>query len=84
MVSRAGCNTSGIMEVVLSIRRVKKGPGRRPQSAKRQKVMELRVYGPGTSLTSRCHDLPYTLSFGGAGGAAAGVFFGLPRLPPPW
>lgn len=33
------------MEVVLSIRRVKKGPGRRPQSAKRQRFMELRARG---------------------------------------
>lgn len=34
------------MEVVLSsIRRVKKGPGRRPQSAKRQLFMELRARG---------------------------------------
>jgi IS30 family transposase len=34
------------MEVVLStIRRVKKGPGRRPQSAKRQWFMELRARG---------------------------------------
>jgi IS30 family transposase len=34
------------MEVVLSsVRRVKKGPGRRPQSAKRQRFMELRARG---------------------------------------
>jgi IS30 family transposase len=32
-------------EVVLSNRRVKKGPGRRPQSAKRQRFMELRARG---------------------------------------
>ncbi len=32
-------------EVVLSSRRVKKGPGRRPLSAKRQRFMELRVQG---------------------------------------
>ena len=46
MVSSGGCNTSGIVEVVLSsLRRVKKGPGRRPQSAKRRKFMELRERG---------------------------------------
>jgi len=34
------------LEVVLtSMRRVKKGPGRRPQSAKRQRFMELRALG---------------------------------------
>lgn len=42
VVSRRGCNTSEIMEVVLATRRVKQGPGRRPLSAKRQKFMELR------------------------------------------
>ena len=31
--------------VVLSSRRVKRGPGRRPQSAKRQRFMELRERG---------------------------------------
>ena len=42
MVSSDGRNTSEICEVVLSSsRRVKKGPGRRPQSAKRQRFMEL-------------------------------------------
>src|SRR5215208_6217747 len=35
-----------MLEVVLSsMRRVKKGPGRRPQSAKRQRFMELRARG---------------------------------------
>ena len=34
-----------IIGVVLSSRRVKKGPGRRPQSAKRQRFMELRSRG---------------------------------------
>jgi len=42
------------MEVVLSsIRRVKKGPGRRPQSAKRQKFMELRVRGWSVTAAAR-------------------------------
>ena len=46
VVSRHGRNTSGIVEVVLaSSRRVKKGPGRRPLSAKRQRFMELRERG---------------------------------------
>lgn len=46
VVSRRGRNTSGIVEVMLaSSRRVKKGPGRRPLSAKRQKFMELRERG---------------------------------------
>jgi IS30 family transposase len=46
VVSIDGCNTSKIMEVVLSSsRRVKKGPGRRPQSAKRQRFVELRERG---------------------------------------
>ena len=45
VVSSGGCNTSGIVEVVLSSRRVKKGPGHRPLSAKPQKVMELRERG---------------------------------------
>jgi transposase, IS30 family len=42
------------MEVVLSsIRRVKKGPGRRPQSAKRQKFMELRARGWSVAAAAR-------------------------------
>jgi IS30 family transposase len=46
VVSSGGRNTSLSMEVVLSsTRRVKKGPGRRPQSAKRQRFMELRARG---------------------------------------
>jgi IS30 family transposase len=46
VVSIGGCNTSKIMEVVLSSsRRVKKGPGRRPQSAKRQRFVKLRERG---------------------------------------
>ena len=46
MVSIDGRNTSEILEVVLSSsRRVKKGPGRRPQSAKRQRFVELRERG---------------------------------------
>lgn len=44
-VGSGRCNTSGIVDVVLSSRRVKKGPGRRPLSAKRQKFMELRERG---------------------------------------
>jgi hypothetical protein len=45
-VSTNGRNTSEILGVVLSSsRRVKKGPGRRPQSAKRQRFMELRERG---------------------------------------
>jgi transposase, IS30 family len=38
-------NTSLFQEVVLSSRRVKKGPGRRPLSAKRQRFMALRAQG---------------------------------------
>jgi hypothetical protein len=46
VVSIDGCNTSRIMEVVLSSsRRVKEGAGRRPQSAKRQRFVELRQRG---------------------------------------
>jgi IS30 family transposase len=46
VVSIDGRNTSWILEVVLSSsRRVKKGPGRRPQSAKRQRFMQLRERG---------------------------------------
>lgn len=36
-----------------SVRRVKKGPGRRPQSAKRQKFMELRARGWNISAAAR-------------------------------
>src|SRR3954463_3253469 len=43
-----------ILEVVLSSsRRVKKGPGRRPQSAKRQRFMELRARGWSISAAGR-------------------------------
>lgn len=46
MVSSVGRNVSVILEVVMtSVRRVKKGPGRRPQSAKRRRFMELRARG---------------------------------------
>jgi hypothetical protein len=46
VVSGDGRNTSAILEVVLSSsRRVKKGPGRRPQSAKRRRFVELRERG---------------------------------------
>jgi transposase, IS30 family len=46
VVSTERRNTSLIMEVVLSsTRRVKKGPGRRPQSAKRRRFVELRARG---------------------------------------
>ena len=46
MVSPDGRNTSAKLDVVLSSsRRVKKGPGRRPQSAKRRRFMELRERG---------------------------------------
>ena len=46
MASSGRRNTSWILEAVLSsTRRVKKGPGRRPQSAKRQRFMELRARG---------------------------------------
>ncbi len=45
-VSTGGRNTPYYLGVVLSSsRRVKKGPGRRPQSAKRQRFMELRERG---------------------------------------
>jgi hypothetical protein len=41
-----GRNTSSIMwGVWMSTRRVKKGPGRRPLSAKRQRFMELHAQG---------------------------------------
>ena len=45
MVSIDGRNASFVVEVVLSSRRVKNGPGRRPQSAKRQRFVELRERG---------------------------------------
>ncbi len=52
--STDGCNTSVILEVVLSSsRRVKKGPGRRPQSAKRRRFMELRERGLGIDAAAR-------------------------------
>jgi IS30 family transposase len=38
---------------VLSIRRVKKGPGRRPQSAKRQRFVELRGRGWSIMVAAR-------------------------------
>lgn len=54
MVSSDGRNTGLIKEAVLSSnRRVKKGPGRRPQSAKRQRFMELRAIGWGVSAAAR-------------------------------
>ena len=53
VVSSDGRNISAILEVVLSSsRRVKKGPGRRPQSAKRRRFMELRERGLG--VRGRC------------------------------
>ena len=55
VVSSGGCNTSGIVEVMLSSRRVKKGPGRRPQSAKREKFMELR--GRGWSIRAAAREV---------------------------
>ena len=45
VVSSGGCNTSGIVEVMLSSRSVKKGLGRRQHSAKRQTFPELRERG---------------------------------------
>lgn len=52
--SRDGRNTSAILEVVLSSsRRVKKGPGRRPLSAKRRRFMELRERGLGIDAAAR-------------------------------
>ena len=54
MVSRDGRNASAIVEVVLSSsRRVKKGPGRRPQSAKRRRFMELRERGLSVDAAAR-------------------------------
>jgi IS30 family transposase len=54
VVSRDGRNTSTNLEVMLSSsRRVKKGPGRRPQSAKRQRFMELRERGWGIDAAAR-------------------------------
>jgi Helix-turn-helix domain len=53
-VSTERRNTSSIaLEVVLSTRRVKKGPGRRPQSAKRRRFMELRARGWSISAAAR-------------------------------
>src|SRR5882757_9334556 len=54
-VSSERRNTSLIvLEVVLSLtRRVKKGPGRRPQSAKRRRFMELRARGWSISAAAR-------------------------------
>jgi len=43
-----------IMGVVLSTRRVKKGPGRRPQSAKRQRFLQLR--GQGWSIRAAARE----------------------------
>jgi IS30 family transposase len=51
--SRDGRNDSAIVEVVLSSRRVKKGPGRRPLSAKRRRFMELRERGLGIDAAAR-------------------------------
>lgn len=54
MVSTDGRNTSTNLEVMLSSsRRVKKGPGRRPQSAKRQRFIELRERGWGADAAAR-------------------------------
>lgn len=54
VVSSDGRNADRIVEAVLSsIRRVKKGPGRRPQSAKRRRFMELRGRGWGISAAAR-------------------------------
>ena len=56
VVSSDRRNTDLIMEAVLSsIRRVKKGPGRRPQSAKRRRFMELR--GRGWSIAAGARDV---------------------------
>ena len=53
-VSTYGCSTSSIIEVVLSsTRRVKKGPGRRPQSAKRQRFMQFRERGWSIAAAAR-------------------------------
>lgn len=54
VVSSDGRNTAATKEAVLaSSRRVKKGPGRRPQSAKRQRFMELRARGWSISAAAR-------------------------------
>jgi transposase, IS30 family len=54
VVSRDGCNTSAILGVMLSSsRRVGKGPGRRPQSAKRRRFMELRERGLSIDAAAR-------------------------------
>ncbi len=54
VVSRDGRNTSAILEVMLSSsRRTKKGPGRRPQSAKRRRFMELRERGLSIDAAAR-------------------------------
>jgi hypothetical protein len=59
VVSRDGRNTSAILEVMLSSsRRVKKGPGRRPQSAKRRRFMELRERG--LSIDAAAHEVGVT------------------------
>jgi hypothetical protein len=55
-VSSGGRNTSYSLEAVLSsLRRVKKGPGRRPLSAKRQRFMELR--GRGWSILAAAREV---------------------------
>ena len=51
-VATQRCNTFAIVEVVLSSRRGKKGPGRRPLAAKRQRFMEC-VNGGGVSARQR-------------------------------
>ena len=54
VVSRRVATLLEILEVVLaSSRRVKKGPGRRPQSAKRQRFMELRARGWSVRAAAR-------------------------------
>jgi hypothetical protein len=50
VVSSHGCNTCWILEVVLSTRRVAKGPGRRPQSAKREQFT--RLLGKGWTVAA--------------------------------
>jgi IS30 family transposase len=77
-----------ILEVVLSSsRRVKKGPGRRPQSAKRQRFMELR--GRGWSILAAAREVGVSRTTGNnwsrgyktyRGGKAVGFVAALDRL----
>jgi transposase len=55
VVSIGRRNTSPVLEVVLSSRRVKKVPGRRPQSAKRRRFVELR--GRGWSILAAAREV---------------------------